>query len=419
MTRLTLGFACSLALALSLPAADWPQWRGPDRSNKVADFDAPQTWPKELSQKWKVKVGEGVASPVLVGNTLYVFARQGGDEVIMSIDAETGKIGWSEKNPAGDLGGMASGFKGPRATPAVADGKVCTFGLDGVVSCHEIKTGKLAWRKETKGTPGFKTSYSPLIADGKCVIHAGGSPKGGFNKGGGKGDGGKGEIIAFNLKDGTEGWKTPVEAPGYSSSVLMTVKGTKVLVSLTESSAVGVALADGKKLFQSSFKGHPRYGNTVTPIADGDTLILSSQGSGTIAFKVEPDGDAFKLKELWKSDQAPHMYNSPTLIDARIYGLSGSGRGASNLYCLDAKTGDVLWVDKTARGECGSVLDAGNVLLALSSDSNLLAFKPSAKGYEEIARIKVADSPTWAVPVVTGKRVFVKDKDSLILWTFE
>ena len=139
----------------------------------------------------------------------------------------------------------------------------------------------------------------------------------------------------------------------------------------------------------------------------------------SVALKVEKAGDEFKTKELWKTDQSPHMYNSPILKEGRIYGLSGSGRGASNLYCLDAKNGDVLWVDKTARGQCGSVLDAGTVLLALSSDSNLLAFKPNDKAYEELAKIKVSDNETWAVPIVTGKRVFVKDKDSLILWTFE
>lgn len=417
MARLTLGFAALLALA-SLSAADWPQWRGPDRGNKVSDFIVPQTWPKQLTQKWKVKVGDGVASPVLVGDTVYVFARQGGDEVLSAIDAETGKVRWSEKHPAGAIGRPADGFQGPRGTPAVAGGKVCTFGVDGVVSCHEAANGKLAWRKETKGTPGYKTSYSPLLADGKCVIHAGGGGKGG-GKGGGGGPKGAGSLVAFNLKDGSEAWKLEIDPPGYASSVLMKVKDTPIVVAMTEQGAVGAGLKDGKKLFQHAFKA-AKYGNTVTPIVDGDKLIISAQGGGTLALKIEPDGAGFKTSKLWESEQSPHMYNSPILRGDRIYGLAGSGRGASNLYCLDAKTGDVLWVDKTSRGQCGSVLDAGDVLLALSSDSNLLAFKPSDKGYEELAKIKVSDGETWSVPIVTGKRVFVKDKDSsLILWTFE
>jgi outer membrane protein assembly factor BamB len=415
MKRLMFGFAATLGLAAFLPGADWPQWRGPDRGNRITDFTPPQEWPKQLTQKWKVTVGDGVASPTLVGNRLYVFARQGGDEVVMAIEAESGKIAWSDKYPAPEIKGPAGGFKGPRGTPAVAGGMVCTFGTSGVVSCCDAKDGKLAWRKETKGTPGFKTSYSPLIAEGKCIIHSGG---GGGKGGGGKGGGGKGEIVAYDIKDGGESWKWSGDPPAYASPVLMAVKGTKIVVAMTETRAVGLDLANGKLLFQSPFKAS-RYGNTVTPIDDGDTIIFSAQGAGTLAARVEPTADGFNLKELWKSDQSPHMYNSPILKDGRIYGLAGSGRGASNLYCLDAKTGDVLWVDKTSRGECGSVLDAGAVLLALSSDSNLLAFKPNDKKYDELAKIKVADTATWTVPIITGKRVFVKDKDSLILWTFE
>jgi outer membrane protein assembly factor BamB len=417
MVRLVVGFAASLCIALSVCGADWPQWRGPDRANKVVDFTPPQTWPKQLQQKWKVSVGDGVASPVLVGGRLYIFARQGGDEVIQALNADTGEKLWSDKYAAEEIRGPAGGFKGPRGTPAVADGKVCTFGTAGIVSCWDSESGKLAWRKETKGTPGFKQALSPLIADGKCIVLAGSGGGGGGGKGGGKGEG-KGEVIAFNLKDGSQAWKWEGEPPAYASPVLMTVGGTKIVVCMTDAGVVGLDLADGKQLFKSAFRS-ARYGNTVTPIVDGETLIYSAQGPGTVAAKVEKTTDGYKLKELWKSEQGPHMYNSPTLKDGRIYGLTGSGRGSSKLYCLDAKTGDVLWVDTATRGECGAVLDAGSVLLALSSDSNLLAFKPNDKNYDEVAKIKVSDSQTWAVPIVTGKRIYVKDKESLMLLTFE
>jgi outer membrane protein assembly factor BamB len=409
MRRLLLVPAFAAAVALSVVAADWPQWRGPGRDNKVTDFTVPTSWPAKLNPKWKVKVGDGVASPVLVGDRLYAFTREGGDEVVRCLEAGTGKEVWKGKYPAVEITGPAGGFKGPRGTPAVAEGKVCAFGVGGTISCFDAGSGQLAWRKETKGTPGFKTSYSPVIAEGKCVVHSGG--------GRGKG-GGKGEVVAYDLKDGNEAWKWQGDAPAYSSPVLMTVDGTKMVVTMSASNVLGIGLADGKLLWQARFSAS-RYGNTVTPLVDGSTIIYAGSGTGTVAATVEKTADGFKLRQLWKSDQSPHLYNTPTLKDGKIYGLSGSGRGASKLYCLDAKTGDVLWTDATPRGECGAILDAGPVLLALSSDSNLLAFKPSDRGYEELAKIKVADSPTWTVPVVTGSRVFVKDKDSVSLLTFE
>src|SRR5207248_2030525 len=105
-------------------AADWPQWRGPNRHAKVTGFAAPATWPKELTKKWSVTIGDGVATPALVGDKLYVFSRQGGDEVIRCLDAADGKEQWQDKYPTRAASGPAGQFPGPRCSPAVANGKV-------------------------------------------------------------------------------------------------------------------------------------------------------------------------------------------------------------------------------------------------------------------------------------------------------
>src|SRR5205823_8147370 len=114
---------------------DWPQWRGPNRDNEVIGFTVPQSWPKTLTQKWKVTVGLGDASPDLVGDKIYVFTRQGQEEVIQCLDAGTGKVLWEDKYKAEQVKGPGSGHAGPRSSPAVAEGKVCTFGVGGVLSC--------------------------------------------------------------------------------------------------------------------------------------------------------------------------------------------------------------------------------------------------------------------------------------------
>ena len=180
----------------------------------------------------------------------------------------------------------------------------------------------------------------------------------------------------------------------------------------TSQSVLGVGAADGKLLWQVPFKA--RY-NIVTPIVDGQTVFYAGEGLGTAAVKIEKKGDDFAAKDLWTNKGGPGKYNTPLLKDGLLFGITG-GR---NFYCMKAETGELLWTDPTKRGECGAVLDAGSVLLALTSDSQLIAFKPSDKGYEEVAKYKVADSPTWGVPVIAGNRVFVKDRDSLILWTIE
>jgi outer membrane protein assembly factor BamB len=396
MTGVMVG--CVLLLsAQGVGAQDWPQWRGPNRDNKVVGFTAPTTWPKELTQKWKVTVGEGEASPALVGDKVYAFGRQGGDEVTSCVDAASGKILWQDKYAAQAVGGAAKGHPGPRSSPAVAEGKVCTFGVGGVLSCLDAATGKVLWRKDSKTWPQFFTASSPIIVDGKCIAYLGGRDK-------------PGEIIAYDLASGEEKWKWTGEGPSYGSFGLVTVNGTKQLVTPTAKSVVGIGAADGKLLWQIPFA--PRY-NNGTPIVDGQTVIISGQGVGTVALKIEKQGDGFAAKELWKKSQSAHQYNTPVLKDGLLFGISSS----RNFFCMNAETGEVLWTDKTARGECGAVFDAGSVLLALTSDSQLVAFKPSNKEYTELAKIKVADTPTWAYPIIAGNRVFVKDRDSLALRT--
>ena len=150
-------------------AQDWPQWRGVNRDGKAVGFAAPAEWPKTLTQKWKVAIGSGDdATPALVGDKLYVFARQGGDEVTLCLNAADGKEIWRDKYAVATIPGPAAKLHaGPRSSPAVADGKVVTLGVTGTLSCLSTD-GKVLWRKDDeKAVPMFFTSASPLIANSR------------------------------------------------------------------------------------------------------------------------------------------------------------------------------------------------------------------------------------------------------------
>ena len=105
-----VGFVVLLS-ATCVWAQDWPQWRGANRDAHATGFKAPKTWPKELAKKWSVKVGQGVATPALVGDRLYVFVREGGDEVIRCLKTENGEEVWKDKYPAQAPRRPASGFQ--------------------------------------------------------------------------------------------------------------------------------------------------------------------------------------------------------------------------------------------------------------------------------------------------------------------
>jgi outer membrane protein assembly factor BamB len=386
-------------------AQEWPQWRGAHRDGKVTGFTAPQTWPQSLVQKWRTTVGSGDATPALVGEKLYVFARQGDDEVTLCLSAADGSQLWQDKYAAQAVTGAARRHPGPRSSPAVAEGKVVTMGVGGVLSCLDAADGKLVWRKDPfpKVVPTFFTASSPIIVDGVTVAQLGGR--------------GNGAIIAYDVATGEEKWRWDAEGPEYASPVVLTINGTKQVVTLTEKSIVGVGLPDGKLLWQLPFVPQRRAYNAATPIVDGQTVIYTGAGRGTKAVKIEKEGDGFAAKQLWSNPELAPQYNTPVLADGLLFGLSNRG----NLYCISAETGQTAWTDETSRDRSGfgAIVHAGSVLMALPSSSELVAFAPSDKEFTELARIKVADASTYAHPVIAGKRIFVKDQDAVTMWTIE
>jgi outer membrane protein assembly factor BamB len=232
---------------------------------------------------------------------------------------------------------------------------------------------------------------------------------------GGDADGG---VAAYDLKTGDQKWKWTGAGPGYASPVVMTVAGTKIVVVLTSKSVEGINLADGKGLWTLPFTVAGMGYNASTPIVDGDTLIYAGQGRGIKAVKVAKTGDTFATTELWSAATVSPQFNTAVLKDGFLYGLTQQNA----FFCVNEKTGAVAWTDAASRGTpagYGSVVDAGSVLLALTTASQLYVVQPTEKAFTQVASIKVADTPTFAYPVVSGNRLFIRDRDSLSLLTLE
>jgi outer membrane protein assembly factor BamB len=416
----------------SVEAQDWPQWRGPNRDAKVANFNAPKTWPKELNQKWKVTVGNGDATPALVGDKLYVFTLQDGHEITRCLDASTGKEIWQDKYESKGATPPAAGpHEGPRSSPVVADGKVVTLGVRGKLSCLDAASGKKIWRKDdVEGAwPRFYVSSSPLIVNGLVIAQLGG--------------GKNGALVAFDLTSGEEKWKWTGDSPGYASPEILDVDGNKLVIAETDSKVVAVNATDGKLVWEAPFTAERMNYNAATPVVDGSTLIYGGGNRGFTAVKFEKQGDTFTAKELWKNKDNSVQFNTPVLKKDLLFALSSGNQ----FFCINAVTGKTAWTGPKpqapaggggggpggrgpggggggrgmgmGRGGYGSIVDGGSVLLALTPSSQLQILEPSDKEFKELAKYKVADSPTYAYPVVAGNRVFIKDNDSVTLWSIE
>lgn len=398
----------SLAIVLllcpaSLLSQDWTQFRGSGRDSKATNFMAPKTWPAELKQVWKVNVGSGDASPIISGKRIYLSTRQNNNEVILCIDAETGKEIWKSEYAAPAVTGPATSHPGPRSTPSLSDGKVVTLGVTGILTCLDASTGKVLWKKENpdNAVPQFYTGMSPLLIDGVCIAHLGTKDKG--------------QVVALDLATGKEKWKWEGDGPSYASPSAMVVDGKKHIVVQTEKNLMALNLADGKLLWQVATPVQQRFYNCTSPFINGEIIYFSGQGTGTRAIQVVKEGDKFTTKDLWSNPEIGGKWNTPILKDGFLYGFTDQKR----IYCINASTGATAWYDSAVNSDFATIVDCGSIILGLPSTSNLIVLTPDNKEYKEIKKYKVAETPIYAFPLVSGNNIYIKDAESLTLYSLK
>ncbi len=385
-------------------STDWPQWRGPNRDGVVASFTEPKTWPEQLIRKWKVEVGLGYATPVLVGNRIYMFSRRDDNEVLAAIDADTGREMWHTgyaapftMNPA-----AARHEKGPKSTPTFANGTLYTHGMTGIVSAFSAADGKQLWQTAAPSVqPLYHTAMSPLVDRGQVIVHIGGHNQG--------------ALTAFDATTGAIKWKWTGDGPSYASPIAVDIDGTRQVIVFTQENLVGVSAASGQLLWKRPFSTRSTQ-NTITPILYGGMVIVSGLEKPITAFKILKRGSEWVTENVWENaDVGLYMANGVIVRDM-LFGLSH--RNSGQFFALDARTGKTLWTSPPRQATNAAISRAGDVVFALKDDAELIVAKPSTTGLEPVKRYTLADSATWAAPTIAGNRIFVKDTSSLALWTW-
>ncbi len=395
-------FTVSLA---SVIAQDWPQWRGPNRDARVTGFIAPATWPAELKQEWKIPVGFADATPALVNNKLFVFTRQGENEVLQCLDAVTGKQIWqSASYPAVVISGPAASHPGPRSSPVVSGGKVVSVGISGDLACFDAVTGNELWRNEEfKGAiPMFYTGMSPLVISGICIAHLGGPDAGQF--------------VALDLESGKVIWKTAGEGPTYSSPALLTVDDKTQVVFQTLTKLIGLSVTDGTQLWEyATPAGQGRTEAAASPVIDQQKIYYTGNLNGVNAIEIIKHDNGYSVNKLWTNPDFCTKYNTPLLKDGFLYGLSNKNR----LFCINASTGQTAWADESVLQSFGSIVDAGSSIIVVSSNSNFVVLNPDGQKYNQVVSIKLPVSSIYAHPILSGNLIYIKDNESLIAYSIK
>jgi outer membrane protein assembly factor BamB len=398
---LVMGAASSSAAQGAAP--DYPQWRGQNRDGSASSFEAPRSWPDSLSLRWKVDVGAGYATPIIVGSRVYTHTRQGENEVLLALDAATGKTVWQTSYPAPYKMNPATKNhgQGPKSTPLFANGRLYTLGISGIVSAFNAADGKLLWQKPAPPVdPLYGTAMSPVFDRGTVIFHVGGQDNG--------------ALTAFDAVTGDVRWSWTGDGPAYASPIVVDLGGTRQVVTISQKNIVGIDASNGQLLWQRPWVSRST-NNSITPILYDGTIIVSGHDLGTARLRPVRKGAQWEVQTVWETQDVGMFMSNPVLVGDTLYGLSHKSSG--QYFSLDARSGKVLWLGQPREATNTAIAAAGQLLFLLNDDGELIVAFSNPAGIEPLRRYTVADSATWAQPAISGNRVFIKDVSNLSLWT--
>jgi len=394
----------SFLLATPLWSSDWPQLLGPARNGISPETNLAMSWPKEGPPVvWQKKVGEGFSGPVVAQSKLILFHRLGNVESVECLDARAGKALWKSDYPTGYQDDYSRG-DGPRGTPAIADGKVFTFGAEGTLTCWNLTNGAKVWSVDTtkqfsarKGF--FGVACSPLVEGSAVLLNIGGTDGAG--------------IVAFDKSTGKVLWKATDDEASYSSPVAATVNGKRIVFFFTRAGLAAIDPGQGKVLLKFPWRARmPASVNAATPLVIGDLIFLSaSYQTGAILQRLKPDNT---LEKVWSGDEMlSNHYATSVYRDSFLYGIDGRHDfGNTELRCVEWQTGKVRWTQPGLTA--ANVTLAGNQLLVLTEKGELILAAATPEKFKETARAQILGSGVRASPALADGLFYARSQDKLV-----
>ena len=396
--------ACLLAFVETASAQDWSQWRGPSRDGVVPGAVIPKQWPTSTKRAWAIEIGEGYSSPVVASGRAFLHSRRDPEEIVTAIDLATGTIAWQQKYTAAFAKNQyaTAMAKGPNSTPLVAGNRLFTLGVTGILTAWNAADGTIAWRQDYSSSIDTSklfcgTAMSPMLEGGSLIVQVGSDVHGG-------------RVLALDPATGKERWIWKGPGPGYASPLAVTIGGVRQIITLTNSSVVGIDAANGAALWSVPFPDE-WHENIVSPVWTGDALIVSGPRQGTHAYAIARAAETWSTKQLWKNADVTMYTAAPVFADGVIYGMSNKRRG--QFVALRATDGSLKWSTPGRDGSHASILQHGEQLLFLTDGGVLIVARRTAEGVAEEGRIELGHSATWAVPVFLPDGILVRDQTSV------
>lgn len=407
--------ALILLSAVTVPAADWPQWRGPNRDYVWNETGILQTFPAEgLKMRWRVPVGPGWSSPVVARGRVYLtdmrLAKPRAWERIQCFKEATGQPLWNREYelPYPDWAFIPEHGGGPASTPIVEDGKIYWLGRNGQVDCLEARNGKVIWQiqlRQRYTITELSCRGSPLIDGNLLIVFTGGKPGA--------------CVVALDKRTGREVWKALNDSVSNSSPLIITAGGQRQLIVWTDNAVNSLNPATGETYWREVM-GTSNNDSIPTPVAQKNRLLISG-------LMYELDANRPAPKVLWPDTMAPSSRllsntSTPMWQGDHVYSAKSSGE----LVCLDAGTGKQVWgttnVTEAKFGASIHLTPNGNVTFLFTDEGNLIIAQLSPRGYREISRAHLL-KPTsdllkrkfaWVPPAYVNRCVYARNDEELV-----
>ncbi len=385
----------------------WPQWGGPARDFRVSANGLATSWPSGGPQKlWTRALGEGYSSIVVDSDALYTMYRVGDDEIVVSLEAATGKTRWEHRYRAPlrehmDYGTwLRQGGAGPYSTPLLLGRAVYAVGTTGMFHALDRKSGEVLWQHdldqkfEMSGYRGY--APSPLVHDGSIILPIGGRGQ---------------AVVAFDPANGAVVWKNQDFRLAPASPILIDVDGQVQLVVFTPGEVVGLDPRNGNPLWS-----HPHqtsYGlNIGTPVwGDGNLLFTSSAyDGGSRVIRLTRANGRTTAEELWSSNRLRLHFGNVMRVGNLILGTSGDF-GPAFFIAVDVETGEEVWRERSfGRSQ---MVHADSKLVIVDEGGDLAIASAGPNGLTVHARAELLTENAWTPPTLVGTRLYVRDRKNI------
>lgn len=406
---------CGMAVVLTGLScqADWPQWRGASRDGHAdPKGPVPSRLPESPKALWRLKIGDGLASPIIAGEAVYYLDHQAGKEVLHAVDRRSGQERWSR--PIDDTFKDSQSPPGPRCTPLVDGDRVYAQSCRGRLTCLALADGAVQWSVsypenfgglfigEKGNTPGAARhghNGMAVIEGDELITFAGGTNGAG--------------ILVLDKRTGTKRWSSLNDPVAYAPPVLAQVAGRRQILAFMVDGLIGASFEKGQELWRVPIKtAFARHAST--PVVVDDLVIVSSHQAGMIATRVTADASGVHAQNAWTSKEAAMNVASPVVVGKHLYGLGPT----RNLFCVEAATGKVAWskegyfTSAATKSYAGFLVLGGNVL-CLTDGGLLVLFAADPSGFRELGQTQVCGA-NWCNPAYSGGVLVLRDTRELI-----